>query len=585
MSQTFTNPFRYVPHPLVRKAAGRVMERLDRLIAERAIPEEVCRGFSEGKMLGVLLCRHTGNVTPADLCHIVSDPEHGTWYFLAAFSGSVGGYSIVEGFVPPIYDLLEPKGHFKEREAKITDLSKQISATVSLLEFKQMQLEDMLEERNMEISALREKKSRLKRERELILKEWETDGRETLVYRERFVRESQHENAEYKRAKDRWKEIIGPMETEAHALEEKIRAMKQQRAGMSEELQKWIFSQYRVMNGLGEESSILDIFAAEGLVPPGGTGDCAAPKLLNYAFRHGLEPVAMGEFWYGKSPDTAVRTPGHFYPSCTSKCRPLLKYMLKGLDWEEGNECPEPGIGNASCQPSIIFEDEAIIVIDKPSGMPSVPGLDGRTSAQEWLADQMSASHEKEYEIHAVHRLDMDTSGILLFAKTAETAVNLRRQFEEHSVRKTYRALLCSPHDTHPSNRLTGPVSSCKEISDSGAELSEGERGTIALPLAPDYDERPRQKVDMVQGKPALTEYEVIHENPDGTTEVLFHPVTGRTHQLRIHSAHHLGLGRPIVGDLLYGGALYSSRLRLHAEQISFIHPVSGRNITLTTQA
>lgn len=554
MNQPFTNPFRYEPHPLVREAARLVMERLDRLISDGMLPEEVCRGFSEGKMLGVLVCRET--------------PENESYCFLAAFSGSVGGQSTVEGFVPPIYDLLDPTGYFKEREAEISALNGQISLAKTDVGFKRMVLESRKSDRDREITDLQAKKSRRKRERELTLKEWEADGLERLVYTERFVRESQHENAEYKRAKDRWKEVIGPMEAEVNGLEEKIRAMKQQRAAMSEELQKWIFRQYKVMNALGEESSILDIFAAEGLIPPGGTGDCAAPKLLNHAFRHGMEPVTMGEFWYGKSPDTAVRTAGHFYPSCTSKCGPLLKYMLKGLELEEVSEHLEPCTIDASCQPRIIFEDEAIIVIDKPSGMPSVPGLDGRESAQEWLAGRMSAKHKDGCEIHAVHRLDMDTSGLLIFAKTGQAAANLRRQFEERTVKKTYRALLCP-------GKLT---------------LKPGTTGTIDLPLAPDYDERPRQKVDLIQGKPALTEYEVLRINQDGTTEVLFHPVTGRTHQLRVHSAHHLGLGRPIVGDLLYGAHTVSSsgcphvRLCLHAAQISFIHPTTGRNITLTTQ-
>lgn len=554
MNQPFTNPFRYEPHPLVREAARLVMERLDRLISDGTLPEEVCRGFSEGKMLGVLVCREA--------------PGSDSYCFLAAFSGSVGGQSTVEGFVPPIYDLLDPTGYFKEREAEISALNGQISLAKTDVGFKRMVLESRKSDRDREITDLQAKKSRRKRERELTLKEWDADGLEKLVYTERFVRESQHENAEYKRAKDRWKEVIGPMEAEVNGLEGKIRAMKQQRAAMSEELQKWIFRQYKVMNALGEESSILDIFAADGLIPPGGTGDCAAPKLLNHAFRHGMEPVTMGEFWYGKSPDTAVRTAGHFYPSCTSKCGPLLKYMLKGLELEEVSEHLEPCTIDASCQPRIIFEDEAIIVIDKPSGMPSVPGLDGRESAQEWLAGRMSAKHKHGCETHAVHRLDMDTSGLLIFAKTGQAAANLRRQFEERTVKKTYRALLCP-------GKLT---------------LKPGTTGTIDLPLAPDYDERPRQKVDLIQGKQALTEYEVLRINQDGTTEVLFHPVTGRTHQLRVHSAHHLGLGRPIVGDLLYGAHTVSSsgcphvRLCLHAAQISFNHPTTGRNITLTTQ-
>jgi tRNA pseudouridine32 synthase/23S rRNA pseudouridine746 synthase len=306
-------------------------------------------------------------------------------------------------------------------------------------------------------------------------------------------------------------------------------------------------------------------------MPPGGTGDCAAPKLLNYAFSNGLKPIAMGEFWYGKSPATAVRTHGHFYPSCTSKCGPLLSYMLKGLatSLEAWNGNPEA---------AIIYEDESIVAASKPSGMPSVPGLDGRISLQEYLEKEM------QMDLFAVHRLDMDTSGIIIFAKTPQAESDLKKQFEEHSIRKTYMARL-SPADTH-------------RIASSTRVLKPGDKGTIELPLSPDYDERPRQKVDHTQGKPSLTVYEVVSMNEDGTTDILFYPHTGRTHQLRVHSAHILGLGRPILGDLLYGGCgtAWSDisqwnessaciRLHLHAQSITFRHPSTSETLTLTALA
>jgi tRNA pseudouridine32 synthase/23S rRNA pseudouridine746 synthase len=218
----------------------------------------------------------------------------------------------------------------------------------------------------------------------------------------------------------------------------------------------------------------------------------------------------------------------------------------------------------------ILFEDESLIVVEKTSGMPSVPGLDGRNSLQELLTSQSN-------EIHAVHRLDMDTSGVMVFAKTSEAAVNLRRQFEEHTIRKTYMARVSADTDI-PSK--TG-------------------KGTIDLPLSPDYDERPRQKIDFRQGKPAYTEYEIIRNHEDGTADLLLYPHTGRTHQLRVHCAHHLGLGRPIVGDLLYGGhSVYDcntdnrmatstkgvpGRLCLHALSITFRHPLTAEELTFTS--
>jgi tRNA pseudouridine32 synthase/23S rRNA pseudouridine746 synthase len=320
---------------------------------------------------------------------------------------------------------------------------------------------------------------------------------------------------------------------------------------MSENLQNWIFRQYIVHNASGEKASIAEIFGQLGITPPGGTGECAAPKLLEYAHRNGLKPLAMGEFWYGKASGTAVRVHGHFYPSCTSKCGPLLGYMMNGLTLGRSNQ-------STGIEYNILFDDTDIIVAEKPSGMPSVPGLDGRVSLQELLEQSYGQT------IHAVHRLDMDTSGVILFAKTPEAGVELRKQFENHTIRKCYKARLAPATSVHFSTH-------------------------ISLPLAADYDERPRQKVDFKQGKPALTEYEIVSENADGTMDVLFHPTTGRTHQLRVHSAHALGLSRPIVGDLLYGGYSISDtdfiprRLHLHALSITFRHPRTGEELTFTS--
>ena len=283
----------------------------------------------------------------------------------------------------------------------------------------------------------------------------------------------------------------------------------------------------------------------------------------------------MGEFWYGKSPETAVRTQGHFYPSCTSKCGPLLGFMTTGLT-HSGSHLTTDCTTTA---PIIIHEDETMIIVEKPSGMPSVPGLDGRLSLQEWLTSNHPTKQTREQIINAVHRLDMDTSGIMLFTKTEEAAVCLRRQFEEHTIKKTYKARLsATPQGSH---RLT-----C------------GSKGQIELPLSADYDERPRQKVDFAQGKASLTEYEVASVREDGSIDILFFPKTGRTHQLRVHSAHSLGLGHPILGDLLYGAhrtadclhgtsihpAQPEPRLCLHAFSITFLHPATSEEFTFTSE-
>ena len=521
--ERFTDPFRYSPHPSVSHAARMLMQRI-------SDSEELSSYFSEGKMLGVL---------------VVSDTSGQTGY-LAAFSGNVSGHSHLEGFVPPIYDLLDPSGYFKIKEAEITAVNNSIDALEKGPAYNSLKLELTLAEtrRDEEIRLLKARMAISKRERDEIRSETSDPSR----LRE-LIRESQFEKAELKRLKLGWEENISTLKEDIRTIQEELKRMKSRRAEMSDALQKWIFSQYIVHNALGESFSIGDIFDRSGLTPPGGTGECAAPKLLEYAYRNGLKPLAMGEFWYGRSPETAVRTQGHFYPSCTSKCGPLLGYMLKGLNIESEKD-------QICGKPEIIFEDEHIVAASKPSGMPSVTGLDGKKSLEEWLCTFYGQ------KIHPVHRLDMDTSGIILFARNIGSSIALQKQFEQHSISKTYNARLSKASEGQP--------------------VKAGDKGEILLSLSADYDERPRQKVDPQQGKDAITAYEVTAVRSDGSIDIVFHPHTGRTHQLRVHSAHTLGLGHPIEGDLLYGGSP-ASRLHLHAYEISFTHPVTEERMTLCT--
>jgi tRNA pseudouridine32 synthase/23S rRNA pseudouridine746 synthase len=326
--------------------------------------------------------------------------------------------------------------------------------------------------------------------------------------------------------------------------------LKAERKERSVALQDWLFRQYVVLNARGERKTILEIFAERGLVPPGGTGDCAAPKLLQYAYLNGLKPLAMGEFWYGASPEKEVRRQGCFYPSCTGKCGPLLAFMLQGLDVE-----PNPLDADSPASEGdfrVLYEDECIIVTDKPSGMLAVPGRTLKVSLQERL--QRLAGPDAD--VRACHRLDMDTSGLIVFAKDAASLTALQQQFEKHEVEKSYVAKLCP-----------------------GAPLTQG--GRISLPLMLDYDDRPRQMVDFQEGKQAVTDWELLRTLPDGGALVRFTPLTGRTHQLRVHAAHPLGLGRPIAGDRLYGGG--SGRLCLHAATLSFTHPVTGQRMSFAS--
>ena len=546
-TKAFTDPFRYIPDSLVRKAGKSVVSKLSEWssMPEGSPEREIERSFAEGKMIGVLICRPSaGGITSPS--------------FIAAFSGTVKDSDgrvtgTVDGFVPPIIDLTDPDGYFKKEESRITLINNKIDALCQSRELSSLKkaLAAAESERDRQITDLQTQIRFAKLQRDEI--RCETSDPSRL---EELIKESQFQKAELKRLKDRWKAEISDIASKLTAFEEEIKKLKSLRAEMSDNLQRWIFGNAVVHNGKGECSSIWKIFADKGVTPPGGTGDCAAPKLLEYAFTHNLTPLAMGEFWYGRSPDSAVRTHGHFYPSCTSKCGPLLGYMLKGLEVAED-------IHDNNQSPVVIHEDESVIIVEKPGGMPSVPGLDGRQSLQEWL----SATHGKE--IFAVHRLDMDTSGVMVFAKTSECAVNLQRQFEEHTVKKTYKA------------RLTG--------SGNCTLFKEKQSGSIELSLSPDHDERPRQKVDFVQGKAAFTEYETASMNPDGSTDILLYPHTGRTHQLRVHCAHTLGLASPIVGDLLYGSYSINmtppefNRLCLHALSITFRHPLTGNEMTFTS--
>ena len=607
----FTDPFRYAPHPAVVEAARLVI---------RAIESDptLVSAFSEGKMLGVLVCTSSSERSESRNLH-----------YIAAFSGNVDGRSHIAGFVPPIFDLLDPSGHFKAREAEISELNHRIeslahSAELSALE---QELQNTLSARDAALEAFRMQMADSRIRREEVREQ--TSDPSVLAS---LIKESQFEKAELKRLKVSWESRITSIQAGIRTIRDEIDDLKSQRARMSDELQDWIFRQYIVHNALGESSSIADIFAANGLVPPGGTGECAAPKLLEYAYLNGLKPLAMGEFWYGKSPDTAVRTHGHFYPSCTSKCGPLLGYMLRGLlaedidilpgnvgvFFEEGESLPEEGelVIEARAEqippispafipsPIIIYEDDDIVVAEKPSGMPSVPTLDGSFSIQDYLTCALCLSDDKAdtegqqfFGVIAAHRLDMDTSGVMVFAKNRKALSNLQRQFENHTVRKTYMARVSAPDSFRkcigpetvlpPWPQGEGPATKSWE----GLFPYQCFSGAITLLLSPDYDERPRQKVDFKQGKAAQTYYEVVQINSDGTADLLLYPHTGRTHQLRVHCAHTLGLARPILGDLLYGGWSVNldynqtvNRLHLHALSITFKHPVTGAEHTFTSR-
>ena len=518
LPEIFTCPFCYTPHPLAVKAANEVQHHL----AERT---EWASELAQGKMFGVL----------------VATDANGRLGFLAAFSGNIAGRSTHSWFVPPIFDITVPGCYFKTEERAISDINHQIDTIANsepaILTIKK--LNDIKQQAETEIGEAKTTARQHKANRAAMRLQPLTQEQSAEL-----VRQSQFEKAELKRLERQWATKIAEAEAEANQIETEILRLKELRRQKSEALQSWLFDQYVVLNARGESHTIRQIFADErGTLPPAATGECAAPKLLQYAFIHKLTPIAMAEFWWGNSPAGEVRHHGHFYPACHSKCEPLLNFMLQGLAVE-----PNRLKKQAGTTLRILHNDEWLAAVEKPSGLPSVPGKEHTVSAYT-IVRQMFPDATGPL---VVHRLDMDTSGILLIAKTKDVFVALQRQFSTRAIKKRYVAL------------LDGTV--------------KCDSGTISLPLHPDLNDRPRQMVDFEHGKSALTRYSVI-EKKGNRTLINFFPETGRTHQLRVHAAHQQGLCCPIVGDNLYGKP--DERLMLHAAEIAFTHPVTDEKITI----
>ncbi len=518
LPRLFTWPFAYTPHTLSRMAA----EQVRRYVAAR---DEWRDELSRGKMFGVLAVRD------AD----------GRLGFLAAFSGNLGGVNRHDYFVPPVYDMLRPDDFFRREEAAISLINRRVEELGRSEERRAAQaaFDNAVRDAESELAAMK-RSMRLSKQSRAARR---AEGADEAA----LVLESQRENADLQRLKHRHKTLVEQARARLAEHDREVEALREERRRRSAELQMRIFSRFRMLNARGEERDLCDLFAATPQrIPPAGAGECAAPKLLQYAYLHGLRPLAMAEFWWGESPKGEVRRHGNYYPACNGKCKPILLHMLEGLDVE-----PNPLLGIEPPEPRIVWEDADMVAIDKPSGMLSVEGRSGVRSAEEW-------ARERYPDIAGpvtVHRLDQATSGLLLLAKNKEAHKALQAQFIRHSIKKSYIALL-DGHVEQPS-------------------------GEISLPLKLDYDHRPRQMV-APDGRSAVTRYEVVGYE-GAKTRVRFYPLTGRTHQLRVHAAHVGGLNAPIVGDDIYGAG--GARLCLHAESIEFDHPADGRCICLRSPA
>ena len=575
----FTYPFCYEPHPLCIAAAKEVQ----RYIEESGVWKDE---KGPGKMFGVLCVREKGKVKSENIG------------FLAAYSGLLAGRNDWGYFVPPVFDAQQPDGHFKTEERAISALNKEIDALQKsdMYLAQRSEYEDAKLHIEQSLEQMRCRVAEAKRQRDARRHEAEQGGKPlTAEEKAAMVHESQHLKAEQRRLKQQCTATLDQLRRPLAEHEARVDALRRQRREMSDALQQWLFSQYRMLNANGEERDLVDIFGETiNAMPPAGSGDCCAPKLLQYAYANGLEPVCMAEFWWGDSPKQEIRHHLHYYPACRSKCLPILTHMLRGLDVEP-NPLAQPKTNDV---PRIVYEDDTIIVVDKPAGMLSVPGkavadgdvaLNGNAAnadddvaldVEEYVRQYITKNSQlnpKNSQLStlnshlpkAVHRLDMDTSGLLVLALTDEAYIELQRQFASREVKKRYEAVL----DGKPSVLCGAPGSKWLSVSHDGRE------GRISLPLIADIMDRPRQRVDFDNGKTAITDYRIERLLPNGGTLVSLYPLTGRTHQLRVHCAHNEGLACPILGDPLYGHGCHTSRMYLHAAMVEFRHPVTGERL------
>ncbi len=578
------NPFYYTPSARCEEAAMVILKQIQNH------PEwhEEVRG---GKTFGVLIT------------------ESETLY---AYSGQMLGRYDIEGFVPPVFDYLEEKGYFKIHETEIVNINKEIDRLSA----------------SEELHQAREALYEAEKAKPVLPPSRNIDPSSDEY--EAYCRQRQFEKGEYRRQKAVWNERVAECRNALQAIQDCITSLKQERKRKSDSLQHWLFEHFVMLNARGEKKNLLDIFSewaertgSKCVIPPSGSGECCAPKLLQYAYIKGLKPVEIAEITIQQPPipprgssldtnDTSCLEQKDVYnklplggmggfsfrPACQSRCKPILDWMLQGLE-VEANPLEEP---EERTSLPILFENESIIVVDKPEGMLSVPGKSKRKSAFDILREMRPDCPE----LIMAHRLDMQTSGVLIAAKTMEVYREVQRMWNNKQLQPLtcptgilWHILRCYQHRTSPrgeekvtNETLKDAPQRKKVISSSplGERMPVGQvrglktyfallegvlpmpvgtNGEISLPLSSDYLNRPCQKVDYENGKEALTIYEVMGEvEMEGQPRTLLklNPITGRTHQLRVHCAHPDGLGMPILGDDLYGK--HAKRLYLHAQEV-----------------
>lgn len=525
--EKFTFPFYYEPHELSKIASQELQNYLENQsdYKHNFGLDANQKGLIIGKMFGVLVCQNT----------------NGELGYLAAFSGKLADSNHHKFFVPTVFDMLDENGFYKIGENELNQITQEIEVLEQKPEYSKAQESFKIIQKEAKIDLNRQKEV-MKAQKEL-----RTEKRKNPeVNIEELNKESQLEKILFKKMTAYWNYKISDAQKELNSHLEKINTKKEIRSLKSAQLQQQLFDSYSFLNQYQDSKSLGEIFENN---PPAGAGECAAPKLLHYAFQNDLKPIAMAEFWWGKSPKSEIRKHGQFYPACTGKCEPILKHMLLDFEMDEN-----PFLINSAEHQNIeiVFEDEYLAVIYKPHEFLSVPGKNVTDSVYQRVA----ALYPNATGPLIVHRLDMSTSGLMLIAKSEEVYKNLQSQFIKRTVQKKYVAL------------LDGIVTK--------------DEGFIDLPLRVDLDNRPNQLVCYEHGKSARTKFEVISRK-NNKTRIHFYPITGRTHQLRVHASHNLGLNCPIIGDDLYGTK--ANRLHLHAEEITFEHPISKEKITFLKKA
>ena len=534
LPEKFTFPFYYEPHPLVKIAAKELQYYLENQtdfkhnfgLEKNLIDSPI------GKMFGVLIVENKNKEIA----------------YLAAFSGKLADKSLPLRFVPPVFNMRTEGSFYIKGELEIDEINNQLSLLKKDKNYQSLKkiVKKLTKEIDTDLELQRKKMKLYKKDRKLRKKNGSSilNEIEFKNLTQKLMQESYNDQFFYKELQEYYQIKIEKIKQKLNPIENKIEALKIERKEKSNYLQQTLFSKYAFLNQQKELKNLLDIFNDPTIQPPAGSGECAAPKLLNYAFANDLKPISMAEFWWGISPNSAIRKHKNYYPACQSRCKPILTHMLQGIKMDDNLLLENL---SEKQELEIIYEDDVLIAVNKPPEFLSVPGKEIKDSVYTRIKDK----YPEATGPIIVHRLDMSTSGILLLTKTKEANKTLQSQFIKRTIKKRYVALL------------------------DGNLIHE--KGNIQLPLRVDLDDRPKQLVDFVHGKNAETNYEIIKKE-NGKTKVYFHPITGRTHQLRVHAAHKDGLNSPIIGDDLYGKK--ANRLHLHAEFIEFIHPSTNKKMS-----